>query len=578
MRTHLPAHRPRKINDLAAGTDHATDGATDTDKVRIAPPAAIRPSAPWTNLLSTPLFMPTQRLILALILWASTSAQASDSFTFSNPTGPHAVGVKFVQQYDRSRLYKTPIDTATGTPSKGERTRPIQAVVWYPAAPGGKPVSYRDYLETIPTEDDFTRSPAEVKRMTDQRIDGNAGARRDALLHDIARAMHAVRDARPEGGKYPVVIYAPSFAAYAVENVDLCEYLASQGYIVLSSPSLGAHTRSMTVDLEGVEAQAADISYLIGYADTLPQADTSRTAAVGFSWGGLANVFAAAKDERIRALVSLDGSVRSFPRLVDGGKDAAKYVTPARVAVPLLFLGSRPKTVEQLNSADTPTQYSFMNEMKYSDVYIVSLLPMKHADFSSYYMRMAQDDEFGDYTRGEIALAHSWAARYTRHFLDAYLKNDAAGLAFINNTPAANKAPPHMITATIKRNKGLAAPTLENFAGRLATEGFDKAIPVYDQFAQGGAFKLDDNAIYSWGATLARLEKPEQSREIFRLGTHLYPALSIMYDGLAEMQAKTGQTQEAVKNYRKVLELDPKNADATQYLAAHGGEQAAPAR
>jgi tetratricopeptide (TPR) repeat protein len=518
------------------------------------------------------------RPLIAFLFLVTTVAQASDRFTFSNPPGPHAVGVKIVQQYDRSRLYKTPIDTATGQPSQGERTRPIQAIVWYPAAPGGKPVSYREYLETIPVEDDFTRSAADARRITDKRIDNNAGSRRDALLRDVARPTHAVRDARAQGGKYPVVIYAPSFAAPAIENIDLCEYLASHGYIVLSSPSLGAHTRSMTVDMDGVEAQAADISYLIGYASTLPQADTSNTAAVGFSWGGLANVLAAAKDQRIRALVSWDGSVRSFPRFVDGGKDAARYVTPARVAVPLLYLGSRPKTVEELNRADTPTQYSLLNEMKYSDVYTVTMLPMKHADFSSYYLRMAQDDEFGDYTRDDIALVHSWAARYTLNFLDAYLKRDAAGLAFLNNSPAAIKAPPHTIVATSHRSKGLAAPTLENFAARLATEGFDKSIAIYDQFAQDGIFKLNDDAIYSWGATLAGLEKPELAREIFRLGTHLSPNLGVMYDGLAEMQAKTGQTQEAVKNYRRVLELDPKNADAAKYLAEHGGKQDLSAR
>jgi pimeloyl-ACP methyl ester carboxylesterase len=514
------------------------------------------------------------RLLIAILLYATTAVHAADIFTFSNPSGPHAVGVKFVQQYDRARLYKTRIDLITGEPAQGERTRPIHTIVWYPAVRAGTPVAYRQYLETIPTEDEFTRSVADVKRMTDERIDGNAGVRRGALLRDIARPMQAVRDARAENGKFPVVIYAPSYSAPAMENADLCEYLASQGYIVLSSPSLGAHTRSMTVDLDGVETQAADISYLIAYAGTLPQADTSKVAVVGFSWGGLANVFAAAKDERIRALVSLDGSLRGYSRFVDSGKDAAKYVTPTRVSVPLLYLGARPKTVEELNREETGTLYSFMNEMKYSDVYIVSMLPMKHANFSSYAMRMAPDDGFGDYTRDEVALAHSWAARYTRHFLDAYLKDDAAGLAFVNNTPAANKAPAHMMITDIHRKKDTVPPTLENFVQRLAADGFDKAIGVYDQFAaQGSAFKLDPNEIYGWGAQLARLNHPAQAREIFRLGTHLHPDLSFMVDGLAEMQAKTGQTQEAVKSYRRMLELDPNNVDAAKYLKEHGAEQ-----
>jgi dienelactone hydrolase len=53
----------------------------------------------------------------------------------------------------------------------------------------------------------------------------------------------------------------------------------------------------------------------IGQAHAMPQADLSRIAVAGFSWGGLANVLAAARDDRIRALVSLDGSVRRYTQL-----------------------------------------------------------------------------------------------------------------------------------------------------------------------------------------------------------------------------------------------------------------------
>lgn len=525
----------------------------------------------------TPLPTFMTRLLIAFFLFA-TAAQAADTFTFSNPPGPHGVGVKISQQYDRTRLFKARINLVTGDATQGERARPIEALVWYPAASGGQPVTFREYLETIPTEDNFTLSPADVKRMTDARIENNTGKRRDALQRELVRPMLAVRDARPETGKFPVVIYAPSFSATAVENTDLCEYLASQGYVVLASASLGPHTRSMTTDLEGLEAQAGDIAYLIGYAASLPQADTNNVAVVGFSWGGLSNVLAAAKDDRIKAIVSLDGSLRSSREFVDGGSDAAKYVTPARVAVPMLFVGRRPATIEELNRSQVDTRYSFMNEMKYSDVYIVSLLPVKHMDFSSYYLRVAQDDQFGDYTRDEIALAHSWAARYAGHFLDAYLKHDAAGLAFMNTTPAANKAPPHMMLVDVRRNTGELPPTLENYVSQLKTAGFEKAIPLYDQFAaKGAALKLGPNEILGWGSQLARLERPAQAREIFRLGTHLHPKESYMYDGLAEMQAKMGQTDEAVRNYRTVLQLNPKNIDAAKFLKEHGAVQAATA-
>jgi dienelactone hydrolase len=512
------------------------------------------------------------RLIALLVLCLSVPAQAADSFTFSHPPGPHAVGLKVVQQYDRTRLYKAKIDLTTGEPTSGERARPIQTLIWYPATKGGKPVTFTNYMETILTEDDFSRSAGDVKQMVEARLQRNGSGRREALLHDVTRPMLAVRDAAAHTGKFPVVIYAPSFSASAMENTDLCELLASQGYVVLSSASLGARTRSMTTDLEGAETQAADIAYLIGYAGTLPQADTSNVAVVGFSWGGLANVLAAAKDQRIRALVSLDGSIRSTRNLVDGGKDAAKYVTPASVAIPMLYIGRRPMTFEELNTAEVDSRYSFMNTMKYSNVYSLTLLPMKHMDFSSYHLRMAPVGDFGDYERDEIALAHSWAARYVVHFINGHLKNDAAGLAFINNTPAANKAPLHMIIADTRRNRGGPPPTLENFVAQLAVDGFDKAIPVYDSLVkQGASFKLGENEIYGWGNQLVRLNRPLQAREIFRLGAHLYPNESVMHEETAELQAKTGQKEEALRSYRRVLEIDPTNVDAAKYLKEHSG-------
>jgi len=513
-----------------------------------------------------------KQLLIALFFCAALPAQASDEFTFSNQPGRHGVGFKLVQQYDYTRQYKTRVDMRTGEPSSGERARPMQALVWYPAARGGKPVTFSDYVATVATEDDFTLGADAVKRERDARIESLLGKRREAVLREFAKPMLAVRDAKPESGKYPVVIYAPSFSASAMENSDLCELLASHGYVVLASASMGPHTRSMTSDLDGLETQVADIAWLIGHARSLPRADTERVAVVGFSWGGLSNVLAAAKDDRIKAIVSLDGSVRGMREFVDGGKDAAQYVTPSRVAIPMLFVGRRPPTIEELNRSEVDTRFSFLNTLSYSDLTISVMLPMKHMDFSSYSVRVGREGSFGDYTRAEIALAHSWAARYALRFLDAHIKRDAASLAFLNNTPAANGAPPHMILTDVRRNGGKAPPTLENFVTRLKAEGFERAIPLYQEFvAQGASFKLGPNEIYGWGSDLDTLERYVESREIFRLGVHLHPNEPFLVECLAEMQAKSGQTAEALRSYRRVLELNPQHAAATAFVKEHGG-------
>ncbi|RRA49313.1 dienelactone hydrolase family protein [Acidipila sp. EB88] len=210
--------------------------------------------------------------------------------------GPHAVGLRIVEQYDRERSFGSTRATAG--------FRPLQTLVWYPAKPSKQPaMTMGDYLELMSTEVSFGR-PQKTR-------DGEL--LKTWLQSSLKQSLSAIRDAQPEGGRLPVVIYAPSFSSTPWENADLCEYLASYGYIVLASPGMGRDSSESTPDLAGVKAQAQDVEFLVNYAASLPDTDMTKVAALGFSWGGLSNLFAASADPRIKALVSLDGSERYFP-------------------------------------------------------------------------------------------------------------------------------------------------------------------------------------------------------------------------------------------------------------------------
>jgi predicted dienelactone hydrolase len=265
-------------------------------------------------------------------------------------------------------------------------------------------------------------------------------------------SLWAVRDARAANGHYPVVIYAPSDSSVSWENADLCEYLASHGYVVLASPSMGASTRDMTDDLNGINAQARDISFLITYAKTLSDADLSKVAVVSWSWGGNSSLFAAAPDHRIDALVEMDGSMRYYPGLVQ----KAGYVHPERMTIPLLFF-----TSEDPNRLEDMAKYyegppadivgpNVLNAWIHGDLLTVNMLGMAHPEFSSMFQRREsarrfEENQVADYGRNDANTSYSWVALYTLNFLNAYLKHDSSAKAFLARTPSENGVPKHFM-------------------------------------------------------------------------------------------------------------------------------------
>lgn len=373
------------------------------------------------------------RRLAVLFLLSCLSAQslAQRSLPFHNAPGAHAVGLRIVAQVDPRRGYAP----------AGARGRPIQTAIWYPAQGGGSPVRYGDYLQLRGWDDDFGRTPAQRERVLAEWIgmilEGRSDAAVAAQRQDV---LWAVRDARPAPGAFPVVVYAPSLSSAAFENAEMMEFLASHGYIVIASPALGVRTRGQRADLEHAEAQAADIRFLLDFAATLPHADMTRVTAMGFSFGGLANVLAAARDERIKALVCLDGTVRYRNALVR----QAAYAQPEKLRTPLLFLAQRPAPLERQLDSRPDLSGSFLRDMKNADVYLLTMYAMEHVHFGSAYLRL-DPLEFDEYGFDEVAQAYGLAARYVLNFLNGTMKGEQAGLDYLRRKPGQVGAPAHSV-------------------------------------------------------------------------------------------------------------------------------------
>ena len=373
--------------------------------------------------------------VLAFCVCSGSALAVSQapSFQFLQKPGPYPVGLKVVNQYDRSRTYP-----ASSKAPSSEKGRPLQTLIWYPSLPNADTaMTVGDYVQLADSEIHFNAPDSKDNRW------------RSLLQTSFDDRLWAVRDAVPAKGRFPIVIYAPSDSSVSWENADLCEYLASHGYVVIASPSIGVATRDMTDDLDGINAQARDISFLISYAISLSDADPLRVAVVSWSWGGISSLFAAARNPRIAALVEMDGSIRYYPGLVKRAAD----VHPERMIIPLLCF-IRNVSLEDLEKDGVPPADkvgpNVLNAWKRGDLLTVNMLGMAHPEFSSMFQRREHERRFAenqvaDYDRADANTSYAWVALYTLNFLNMHLKNDAAAETFLQRTPAENGAPRHFM-------------------------------------------------------------------------------------------------------------------------------------
>jgi dienelactone hydrolase len=501
-------------------------------------------------------------LPFALLIAFVANSQTVPLFHFTEKRGPHAVGLKVVEQYDYTRTYR-PLTDELGKPYKGERARPLQTLIWYPAQNSSiKPMTVGDYGDLLKTETTFGNP-----KMPAQAADWVNG-----MKPTLADPMWALRDAPGIAGRFPVVIYAPSFSAMSWENADLCEYLASNGYVVLASPDMGVSARGMTSDLPGINAQARDISFLISYAKDLPNTDLSAVAVAGFSWGGISNLFAAARDNRIDALVALDGSMRYFPALVKQAGD----VHPDQMTIPLLFFAQGEFTLEDqaryLSDSTRNEGPNVLNEWTHGDLFTIHMLGLMHTEHSSMYQRNENtwkhyaEQRKGDYDREDGITGYAWIARYTLHFLNAYLKHDEAAMSWLKKPPADNGVPKHLLALNYRPAKGMPV-SLEAFRAELGHQGFDHAPDIYAAMQkQKPDFKLEEDAINDWSEDLITDNHFPEAISLLKLNVQNYPDSSNAYASLGEAYTRSGQKDLAVANYKKALEKDPGNEDASEKL------------
>jgi len=108
----------------------------------------------------------------------------------------------------------------------------------------------------------------------------------------------------------------------------------------------------------------------------------------------------------------------------------------------------------------------------------------------------------------------------------------------------------------------------ETLSATIASSGVDAAVKQYHELkaAAPGTYNFDEGQLNALGYRLLRARKFSEAIRILQLNVEAYPRSSNVYDSLGEAYMDDGNKPPAIANYRKSLELNPKNRGAVAML------------
>ena len=108
----------------------------------------------------------------------------------------------------------------------------------------------------------------------------------------------------------------------------------------------------------------------------------------------------------------------------------------------------------------------------------------------------------------------------------------------------------------------------ETLSATIASSGIDQAVKQYDELKWNAAAKynFDEDQLNSLGYQLIQTKKFKEAIRVFQLNVEAYPQSSNVYDSLGEAYMDDGDRAEAVANYRRSVQLNPKNGNAAKMI------------
>lgn len=108
----------------------------------------------------------------------------------------------------------------------------------------------------------------------------------------------------------------------------------------------------------------------------------------------------------------------------------------------------------------------------------------------------------------------------------------------------------------------------ETLSATIANRGVEQAIAQYHELksTQPAIYNFEERELNSLGYELLNRHKYNEAIRILQLNTEVFPRSANTWDSLGEAYMDNGDQAQAIANYQKSLELNPKNGNAVKML------------
>ena len=365
-------------------------------------------------------------LVFAVMLLFSISSYGQ-ILSSSNKESSYSVGFKTILLSDTSRQFKFKNQS-------NPVNRPIRFFIWYPTKKVKKAnfMIFEKYVYASDLKKDADQLTDSEKSEIKERLIATLEyfeVKKEQLENLMKAQTNAIADAPELNKKFPLLVLGNVGEGFYYSS--LAEFLASNGYVVVSLPSLGANEDERCgFDSNCLKNQQSDMEFALEKMNSLANIDASKIGLVAWSFSGLAIAHLQTENPNIKTVISLDAATG-----YQYGKDIleqSKKLEINKTNVPFLHFQSLG------GNSKVPKNFDFFNAYQAKEKRLVTFKNLQHSDFISLYgkgVRYAkkENDQKALEAIGLVNLL-------TLNFLNAYLNKNLKSLKFVSETMKNNNA------------------------------------------------------------------------------------------------------------------------------------------